>query len=85
VIITSEFACQDLVELVTDYLDGALAPDRRAEFDAHIADCPYCAEYLDQIRCTIVLTGSVAEDDLSPAARDTLLDAFHDWRQRIPD
>jgi anti-sigma factor RsiW len=79
---TPEFACQDLVELVTEYLEGALAPDQRADFDAHLVDCPYCDEYLDQIRRTIDLTGTIAEVDLSPAARETLLDAFHDWTHR---
>ena len=79
-IATPEFACQDLVELVTEYLDDKLPPDRRSDFDAHLAECPYCDEYLDQIRVTIALTGTVREDDLSPTALAALIEAFHDWK-----
>jgi predicted anti-sigma-YlaC factor YlaD len=75
----SEFTCQDLVELVTDYLEGAL--ERSAEFDAHVAECPDCTEYLDQMRHSIEVTGSVGEADLSPVALGTLLEAFGDWKR----
>ena len=72
--------CRELVELVTDYLEGALPRSDRARFEAHIAACGNCAEYLAQFEQTIALTGSLREDDLDPVARDTLLAQFAQWR-----
>jgi len=80
-IIANELTCQHLVEVVTDYLEGALSSEQRVAFENHIADCPYCAEYLDQMRLTIALTGSVDAEDLSVLALDTLLGAFRDWKE----
>lgn len=80
---TDDFTCRDLVELVTEYLEGALSPEFSAAFERHIAECPSCREYLDQIRLTIALTGSMATvEDLSTEAVDALVDAFRDWRKR---
>lgn len=73
-------SCQELVELVTDYLEGALPPGDAARFDAHIAGCGGCRRYLEQIRETIRLTGGLREDDLEPAARETLLAEFRNWK-----
>jgi anti-sigma factor RsiW len=70
--------CQELVELVTDYLEGALPPADGARFEAHLAACPGCETYLEQMRSTIAVTqasGAVVE----PAAVSPLLDAFRDW------
>jgi anti-sigma factor RsiW len=72
--------CQELVELVTDYLDGALSRADRARFEAHIAACTNCREYLAQFQQTIALTGMLKEDDVDPAARDALLAQFSEWR-----
>lgn len=72
--------CNELVELVTDYLDGALSRRDRARFEAHIAACTNCREYLAQFQQTIALTGMLREDDLDPVARDTLLAQFSEWR-----
>jgi anti-sigma factor RsiW len=70
--------CRDLVELVTDYLDGVLSPQVTAAVEAHLAICPGCAEYLAQIRQTIAATGELRQDDLSPQTQQVLLDAFRD-------
>lgn len=72
--------CSEVVELVTDYLEGALSPTDRARFEAHLAGCEGCTRYVEQIRATIALTGAVDEDDLSDEAKAELLDAFRDWR-----
>jgi anti-sigma factor RsiW len=72
--------CQELVELVTDYLDGALPRAERARFESHIAACTNCREYLAQFQQTIALTGTLRDDDLEPAARDALLAQFSEWR-----
>ena len=77
----TEISCQELVELVTDYLEGALDDRDRARFDAHIAGCEHCSTYVEQIRLTIMVAGRLTEDDLNvqSAARDELLAAFRDW------
>jgi anti-sigma factor RsiW len=72
--------CQQLVELVTEYLEDALQSDQREAFEAHLSVCPGCVEYLEQIRLTIAATGAVTEDSLDPQVRDTLLSAFRNWR-----
>ena len=55
----SELTCRDLVELVTDYLEGSLSRRDRARFDAHLAGCANCTEYVKQFRETIRLTGTL--------------------------
>ena len=73
--------CQELVELVTDYLEGALEPPRRQAFELHIGRCNGCKAYLDQLEATVRLTGTLTSDDLSPHVEETLLAAFRDWRK----
>jgi anti-sigma factor RsiW len=73
-------ACQQVVEMVTDYLEGAMSAADRARFDAHLAGCPHCTEYLAQIRETIRLTGRITPDDLSPQMRTELTDLYRRWR-----
>jgi anti-sigma factor RsiW len=72
-------ACRDLVELVTDYLEGALSPQQHARFQHHIAGCDGCTAYLEQMRETIRLTGTLREQQISPDARAALLHAFRGW------
>ena len=73
-------ACQQVVELVTDYLEDALSARDRRRFDAHLRRCPHCTEYLDQMRTIIRLTGSLTPEDLSPKVQDELLSVFHRWK-----
>ncbi len=72
--------CNELVELVTAYLDGALDLDTRARFDMHLLECDGCENYLAQFRSTIKTLGSIGDEDLDPVYRDRILDAFRDWR-----
>ena len=72
--------CRELVELVTDYLDGSLSWRDRARFDRHIAGCPNCTAYLAQFRETIRLTGTLRVEDVDPAAREELLETFRSWK-----
>jgi anti-sigma factor RsiW len=67
------------VELVTDYLEDAMAPHERARFEEHLAICPGCQAYLEQLRVTIEALGGLPEERLEGAARDELLAAFRDW------
>lgn len=78
---TPELTCRELVELVTDYLEAALAPADRARFEGHLAMCDGCSAYVEQLRETVRLTGMLGEDDLSPQMRDDLLGAFRNWRR----
>jgi anti-sigma factor RsiW len=75
-----ELSCQELVELVTDYLEGALPEELRERFDAHIEHCSGCQTYLEQMRATIRATGTLTAESLSPEAERTLLVAFRGWR-----
>jgi anti-sigma factor RsiW len=77
-----ELTCQEMVELVTDYLDGAMAPALRARFEAHLAGCEGCAAYLDQLRTTIRLAGELPRLAVPDPALEALVDAFRDWRGR---
>jgi anti-sigma factor RsiW len=76
----SDLVCQRAVELVTDYLEGALSRRERRRFEAHLAACEHCSEYLAQIRATIRAAGRVVPEDLSPEARDELVELFRRWR-----
>jgi anti-sigma factor RsiW len=71
--------CSQLVELVTAYLDGALDADTRTRFDMHLLDCDGCENYLQQFRKTVHTIGKIRDDELDPAFRERLLDAFKDF------
>jgi anti-sigma factor RsiW len=74
-----QLTCQELVELVTDYLEGALEPAAHARFEEHVAGCDGCDTYLEQIRLTISLVGRLRPEHLGPDAEERLLDAFRAW------
>jgi len=71
--------CNELVELVTAYLEDALDAETRARFDAHLLECDGCENYLQQFRQTVRTVGRIRDDDLDPAFRQRLLDAFRDF------
>lgn len=75
-----EMACRELVEVVTDYLEGALSDRERMRFERHLEGCEGCRSYLEQMRTTIQRTGRLTPEALSPAMRDRLLRAFRDWK-----
>jgi anti-sigma factor RsiW len=76
-----EMPCQELVELVTAYLDGSLSRRDRRRFEAHISGCEHCTEYVEQMRETIAATGRLTEDDIDPEVRDELLAVFQGWSE----
>jgi anti-sigma factor RsiW len=76
--IPREIACNELVELITDYLEGTLPPAEVAAIDSHLAICEGCQRYLDQMRATIAALGSVPVETLPDEAIDALLTAFTD-------
>jgi anti-sigma factor RsiW len=79
---SEELACREMVELVTDYLEGSMPRSQRRRFDAHIAGCEHCGEYLEQMRLTIRLTGRLRSEDLSAAMREELTALFRSWRSQ---
>jgi anti-sigma factor RsiW len=78
---TREMPCQELVELVTAYFDGGLSRRERRRFRAHIRGCENCTAYVEQMHVMIEATGRLTEDDIEPAAREELLEAFRGWRE----
>ena len=72
--------CQQAVELVTDYLEGALSRADHRRFEKHLARCTGCTEYLAQIRATIAITGRVTPDDLTEQMRGEFIDLYRRWR-----
>lgn len=76
----NELVCQEVVELVTDYLEGSLSRSGRRRFEAHLAGCEHCSEYLEQMRATIRLTGRLQAEDLTPEMRDEFTAIYRHWR-----
>ena len=77
-----EMACRELVEVVSEYIEGRMPEADRARFDAHLEECPYCVEYVAQMRQTIEALGEAPEESISPRTRTQLLQAFRGWRER---
>lgn len=78
---TQSLSCQELVELVTDYLEGALVDRDLRAFESHLGECDGCTEYVEQLRTTIRLVGALTPDDLTQEAESVLLQAFRDWKR----
>ena len=77
----NQLNCQEVVELVTDYLEQALLPETKAQFDEHIADCPGCDTYLEQVQQTIMMLRKLTEQQLFPETKQELLEIFRNWKQ----
>jgi anti-sigma factor RsiW len=73
--------CIELVELVTDYLEGTLPQADCNRFEAHLRDCPSCDEYLRQMRATLFALGRIPAESVSAAAQVRLLLAFRNWKR----
>jgi anti-sigma factor RsiW len=76
-----QMTCKELVELVTEYLDGTLPEDLRLRMEQHLSGCSGCTNYLEQMRQTIRLTGQLKEESLTPPQRDDLLRMFRGWKR----
>ena len=79
---TPQMSCKELVEVITEYLEGTLFAEDRGRFERHLAGCDGCQAYLDQMRETISALGHLPPESLSPEAERALLEAFRGWRQR---
>jgi anti-sigma factor RsiW len=78
---TPEMTCQELVELVTEYLEGTLSENDKARFQAHLKDCDGCETYLAQMRLTIRALGRLTEESIPMDAQRKLLKTFRDWKK----
>lgn len=84
----AELSCRELVELVTAYREGALPPDERARFDAHLAICPPCVRYVEQLDLTIRALGGLHAriDEIErEASTQELLNLFRAWKAEPHD
>ena len=72
--------CRELVEVISDYLEGTLPPADRARFESHLAACDGCTRYLEQFRLTIEGAGRLRAEDLPEDLTDQLLATFRGWR-----
>ena len=73
--------CRQVVELMTDYIEGTLAPAERARFEEHIAGCDGCTAYLDQMRITRRIVGGLADVPMPQSVERELVEAFRNWRK----
>ncbi len=76
-----ELNCQEVVELVTDYLEQALLPEIQAQFEVHIATCPGCDTYLEQVQQTIMMLRKLAKQPMFPETKQELLEIFRNWKK----
>lgn len=75
-----DITCREVVEIVTDYIEGTLSASDRTRVEEHLAICDGCTSYLHQMRETIRLTGMLSEEQIPDEQKRRLLDAFRDWK-----
>ncbi|HEY0756501.1 MAG TPA: zf-HC2 domain-containing protein [Ktedonobacteraceae bacterium] len=73
-------SCQEVVEIVTDYLENALLPEKRVQLEEHVEGCEGCTNYIGQIRMTIGMLRNLAQEPVFPATREELLQVFRQWK-----
>ena len=76
----AEIPCQQVVEMISDYLEGALPARDRRRLDAHLAGCPHCSAYLAQMQETLRLTGRLVPEDLSHEMQQEFSEVYRRWR-----
>jgi anti-sigma factor RsiW len=76
-----DLSCRELVELVTEYLEGQLPLDERSRFEQHLGECAGCRIYLSQMRQVLETAGELTEESVAPEAKTSLLAAFRDWKR----
>ncbi|GLV56006.1 hypothetical protein KDH_28500 [Dictyobacter sp. S3.2.2.5] len=78
---TQGLACREVVELVSDYLEGVLVSELRAQLEQHLEECPGCMQYLEQVRLTISMLRNLALEPVFPATKAELVQVFRQWKQ----
>jgi predicted anti-sigma-YlaC factor YlaD len=77
---SSSLSCQEVVELVTDYLEGALLQEKRAHLEEHLAGCEGCTNYIEQVRLTISMLRDLTREPVFPETKEELLQVFRQWK-----
>ena len=77
---TAGLVCKEVVELVSDYLEGVLLPEKRAALEEHLAGCPGCTNYVEQVRLTIGMLRTLAQEHVFPETKEELLQVFRQWK-----
>jgi hypothetical protein len=78
--LSRDLTCAEVVDLVTEYLEGGLSPFERERFEEHLGVCDWCVTYLEQIRLTIDSTSRLRAEGLDPQLQDALVDVFRGWK-----
>jgi hypothetical protein len=73
--------CNELVEVITGYLEHTMPPEDRARFDEHLIYCDGCTAYLEQMRASLAALGRIPAETISDQSRELLLQAFRDWKK----
>jgi anti-sigma factor RsiW len=76
-----DFPCTEAVTMVTDYFEGVLSIEERAVLERHLSWCDWCATYVEQLRETIRLAGTLRDADVPPPLMDVLVEAFREMRE----
>jgi hypothetical protein len=79
--VAEHITCNEVVELVTDYLERALPVDETSLFEQHVNFCDGCIVYVEQMRSTVAAVGRITEEDVAPEAKERLLAAFREWKR----
>ena len=74
--------CQEVVELVTEYLENTLLPEMRKRLEEHVVECSGCENYIEQVRLTVDMLCYIAKESAFPATKQELLRLFRDWKKR---
>lgn len=74
--------CKELVEIVTDYIEGTMPSADRERFEEHLKLCPYCVDYVEQVRAAMHVLGAAPEEPPEPHTQQRLLEAFRNWKAR---
>jgi anti-sigma factor RsiW len=78
--LSRDLTCAEIVELVTEYIEGGLTPAERERFEEHLGFCDWCVTYVEQMRKTIEATGQLREEDIDSGLQDALVEAFRGWK-----
>lgn len=79
-----DLTCRELVEVITDYFDGAMSPDEHARFERHLRDCTGCQAVISQFRTMVEVTGHLTEEQISEEQREAMRVVFRGWREAAP-
>jgi anti-sigma factor RsiW len=75
------YTCSQVVELATDYVEGAMPAEHRTHFEMHLNFCDGCFTFIDQIRATAATAGRLSEEQVPEEIKGKLLAAFREWRR----